>query len=66
MTTPQEPHVRPFAEFLREHGRGRTHDELGEARLGYKLTRPGDVLRDAFGEVLDVIREADFDPWLMP
>lgn len=31
MTTPQEPHVRPFAEFLREHGRGRTHDELGEA-----------------------------------
>lgn len=30
MTTPQEPHVRPFAEFL----------------------------RDAFGQVLDVIREA--------
>lgn len=23
--------VRPFADFLREHGRGRTHDELGEA-----------------------------------
>ncbi len=26
-----QPHIRPFAEFLREHGRGRTHDELGEA-----------------------------------
>ena len=38
----------------------------GSLRLGYKLTRPGDVLRDAFGQVLDVIREADFDPWLMP
>lgn len=23
--------IRPFADFLREHGRGRTHDELGEA-----------------------------------
>lgn len=22
--------VRPFADFLREHGRGRTHDELGD------------------------------------
>lgn len=38
----------------------------GSLRLGYKLTRPGDVLRDAFGQVLDVTREADFDPWLMP
>lgn len=26
-----EPTIRPFADFLREHGRGRTHDELGEA-----------------------------------
>ncbi|MER7070951.1 hypothetical protein [Terrabacter sp. NPDC000476] len=26
-----EPRIRPFADFLREHGRGRTHDELGEA-----------------------------------
>lgn len=25
------PRIRPFADFLREHGRGRTHDELGEA-----------------------------------
>ena len=25
------PRVRPFADFLREHGRGRTHDELGDA-----------------------------------
>ena len=22
------PRIRPFADFLREHGRGRTHDEL--------------------------------------
>lgn len=27
----EEPRIRPFADFLREHGRGRTHDELGEA-----------------------------------
>lgn len=27
----EQPAVRPFADFLREHGRGRTHDELGEA-----------------------------------
>jgi len=26
-----EPLIRPFADFLREHGKGRTHDELGEA-----------------------------------
>ncbi|WP_152185111.1 hypothetical protein [Segeticoccus rhizosphaerae] len=25
------PHARPFADFLREHGRGRTHDELSDA-----------------------------------
>lgn len=25
------PRIRPFADFLREHGKGRTHDELGEA-----------------------------------
>jgi hypothetical protein len=33
MTTPNDdaPRIRPFADFLREHGRGRTHDELGEA-----------------------------------
>lgn len=24
-------HARPFADFLREHGKGRTHDELSEA-----------------------------------
>jgi len=24
-------HARPFADFLLEHGKGRTHDELGEA-----------------------------------
>ncbi|WP_131104048.1 hypothetical protein [Ornithinimicrobium sufpigmenti] len=28
---PDTPRIRPFADFLREHGRGRTHDELGEA-----------------------------------
>ncbi|MGG5257484.1 hypothetical protein [Phycicoccus avicenniae] len=27
---PDQPRIRPFADFLREHGRGRTHDELGE------------------------------------
>lgn len=25
------PHARPFSDFLREHGAGRTHDELSEA-----------------------------------
>ena len=25
------PTPRPFAEFLRMHGRGRSHDELGES-----------------------------------
>jgi hypothetical protein len=30
MTNPPE-RIRPFADFLIEHGRGRTHDELGEA-----------------------------------
>lgn len=25
-----QPQIRPFADFLREHGRGRTHDELGD------------------------------------
>lgn len=25
------PPVRPFADFIREHGQGRTHDELSEA-----------------------------------
>lgn len=25
-----QPRIRPFTSFLREHGRGRTHDELGE------------------------------------
>jgi hypothetical protein len=29
--TRNSPRVRPFADFLQEHGRGRTHDELGEA-----------------------------------
>ena len=26
-----EPRIRPFADFLQEHGRGRTNDELSEA-----------------------------------
>lgn len=26
-----EAYIRPFSDFLREHGRGRTHEELGEA-----------------------------------
>ncbi|MBT9255399.1 hypothetical protein KMZ30_07410 [Phycicoccus sp. KQZ13P-1] len=26
----EEQHARPFADFLREHGKGRTHDELSE------------------------------------
>lgn len=29
--TDNDTHARPFADFLREHGRGRTHDELSDA-----------------------------------
>lgn len=29
--TDEQPRIRPFADFLQEHGRGRTHDELGDA-----------------------------------
>ena len=30
METKQDGRVRPFADFIREHGHGRTHDELSE------------------------------------
>ena len=30
METNQDGRVRPFADFIREHGHGRTHDELSE------------------------------------
>lgn len=30
-TTPEEPRVRPFADFLREQAGGTSHDELSEA-----------------------------------
>lgn len=35
-------------------------------RLGYKLTRPEDTLRDAFKQVLEQIKAGGYAPWLIP
>lgn len=59
--------LKPFegADAYRVTARLRYRITEGNLRIGYKLDRPADVLREAFGGVVDAIREAATAPVLL-